>query len=65
MLHSDWLSYYWAICYSPLIAKRAGFLAAKKDESVALTSLRSKRFRAVSEQRKTKERDSRFWPREK
>ena len=28
-------------------------------------SLRSKRFRAVSEQRKTEERDSRFWPREK
>ena len=30
-----------------------------------LVSLRSKRFRAVSEQRKTEERDSRFWPREK
>ena len=32
MLHSDWLSYYQAnnICYSPLVAKRAGFLAAKK-----------------------------------
>ena len=29
------------------------------------TSLRSKRFRLVSEQRKTEERDSRFWPREK
>ena len=28
-------------------------------------SLRSKRFRLVSEQRKTEERDSRFWPREK
>ena len=28
-------------------------------------SLRSKRFRAVSEQRKTEEQDSRFWPREK
>ena len=28
-------------------------------------SLRSKRFRAVSDQRKTEERDSRFWPREK
>ena len=28
-------------------------------------SLRSKCFRAVSEQRKTKERDFRFWPREK
>ena len=28
-------------------------------------SLRSKRFRAVSERRKTEERDSRFWPREK
>ena len=28
-------------------------------------SLRSKRFRAVSEQRKTEERDSRFWPPEK
>ena len=29
------------------------------------SSLRSKRFRWVSEQRKTEERDSRFWPREK
>ena len=28
-------------------------------------SLRSKRFRLVSEQRKTEEQDSRFWPREK
>ena len=25
MLHSDWLSYYSAICYSPLVAKSAGF----------------------------------------
>ena len=31
MLCSDWLSYYYeAICYSPLVAKSAGFLAAKK-----------------------------------
>ena len=30
-----------------------------------VASLRSKRFRLVSEQRKTEERDSRFWPREK
>ena len=28
---SDWLSYYLAICYIPLVAKSAGFLAAKKD----------------------------------
>ena len=28
-------------------------------------NLRSKRFRLVSEQRKTEERDSQFWPREK
>ena len=28
-------------------------------------SLRSKRFRLVSEQKKTEERDSRFWPHEK
>ena len=38
MLRSDWLSYYKDICYSPLVAKSAGFLAAKKDESLALTS---------------------------
>ena len=38
MLRSDWLSYYYAICYSPLVAKSAGFLAAKKDLSLALTS---------------------------
>ena len=25
MLRSDWLSYYLAICYSPLVAKIAGF----------------------------------------
>ena len=25
MLRSDWLSYYLAICYSPLAAKSAGF----------------------------------------
>ena len=30
-----------------------------------INSLRSKRFRLVSGQRKTEERDSRFWPREK
>ena len=31
----------------------------------SLDSLSSKRFRLISEQRKTEERDSRFWPREK
>ena len=31
MLCPDWLSYYWAVCYSPLVAKSVGFLAAKKD----------------------------------
>ena len=31
MCRSDWLSYYYAICYSPLVAKNAGFLAAKKE----------------------------------
>ena len=25
MLRSDWLSYYWAICYTQLVAKSAGF----------------------------------------
>ena len=25
MLRSDWLSYYLAICYSPLLAKSTGF----------------------------------------
>ena len=25
MLRSDWLSYYYAICYSPLVAKIAGY----------------------------------------
>ena len=30
MVHSDWLSYYQAICYSPLVARIAGFLAGKK-----------------------------------
>ena len=34
-------------------------------KSSSFSSLRSKRFRAVSEQRRTEERDSRFWPREK
>ena len=31
MLRSDWLSYYKAICISPLVPKSAGFLAAKKE----------------------------------
>ena len=31
MLRSNWLSYYWAICYSPLTSSESvGFLAAKK-----------------------------------
>ena len=34
-------------------------------EGYTADSLRSKRFRLVSEQRNTEERDSRFWPREK
>ena len=38
MLRSDCLSYYWAICYSPPVVKSAGFLTAKKDLSLALTS---------------------------
>ena len=38
MLHSDWLSYYQDMCYSTLVAKSAGFLAAKRDLSLALTS---------------------------
>ena len=40
MLRSDWLSYYQATYYSPLVAKAAGHvcnvLAAKKDGSLAL-----------------------------
>ena len=39
------------------------FIAHQKNVQVA--SLRSKRFRLISEQKKTKERDFRFWPREK
>ena len=43
MLRSDWLSYYWAICYSPLVAKSAGLdftktiipLALMASESIA------------------------------
>ena len=31
VVYYDWLSYYQAICYSPLVAKSAGFLAAKRD----------------------------------
>ena len=37
MLRSDWLSYYKAICYSPLVAKSGGFLAAKQDYSLPLS----------------------------
>ena len=36
-----------------------------QDDLLSAASLRSKRFRLVSEQRKTVEWDSRFWPREK
>ena len=38
---------------------------ARNLRKIPTHSLRSKRFRLVSEQRKTEERDSRFWPREK
>ena len=38
VVYYDWLSYYQAVCYSPLVAKSDGFLAAKEDESLALTS---------------------------
>ena len=38
---------------------------SRDDNFVRGRSLRSKRFRLVSEQRKTEEGDSRFWPREK
>ena len=36
-----------------------------QDDLLSAASLRSNRFRLVSEQRKTVEWDSRFWPREK
>ena len=39
------------------------FTARQKNVQVA--SLRSKRFRLISEQKKTEERDFRFWTREK
>ena len=39
------------------------FTARQKNVQVA--SLRSKRFRLISEQKKTEERDFRFWPRKK
>jgi len=38
---------------------------ASGDAGQFYVSLRSKRFRLVSEQRKTEERDFWFWPREK
>ena len=40
-------------------------LDSKTQDSGFLTGLRSKRFRLVSEQKKTVKRDFRFWPREK
>ena len=40
-------------------------LDSKSQDSGCLTSLRSKRFRLVSEQKKTVERDFRFCPRDK
>ena len=39
MLRSDWFSYNWAICYSPLVAKAPAFWREEKDYSLALTSL--------------------------
>ena len=29
MLRSDWLSYYWALCYSPLVRRKALALKTK------------------------------------
>ena len=31
MLRSDWLSYYWAICYSPLVAKSVRHICQAQD----------------------------------
>ena len=48
MLYSDWLSYYWAICYSPLVAKSAhhicNVLSAKKAKSARSSFNKHKMF---------------------
>ena len=36
----DWLRYYKAMCYSPLVAKSAGFLAAKKGIKFSFNQLK-------------------------
>ena len=38
MLRSDWMSYYWAICYNPLTAKSAGIENQKKAVESRFTS---------------------------
>ena len=56
--HSMWKVYLSVIWYSCNLVTSIIYIRT-------FHSLRSKRFRLVSEQRKTEERDSRFWPREK
>ena len=46
-------------------SKSAGPVIANKKHSSFQANLCSKRFHMVSEQKKTEERDFRFWPREK
>ena len=48
-----------------LLIKAAPCAFAKGKCNLGQSSLRSKRFRAVSENEKDRGRDSRFWPREK
>ena len=68
MLSSSTKHYYCPLCHNPVFVLsrpvgKGGFNGCLS--GVMEGSLRSKRFLAVSEQRKTEERDSRFWPREK
>ena len=49
--------------HSPSVS--AGPIIANKNHSSFQSNLRSKRFHMVSEQKKTEERDFRFWQREK
>ena len=55
------ISLAWAMAFTRL---QLAFDIWERDKEFP-TATDSKRFRLVSEQRKTEERDSRFWPREK
>ena len=65
-LHLTFISFsYNLLAALKYLETRNGIWESDEKQCGIFPSLGSKRFRLVSEQRKTEERDSRFWPRDK